>query len=98
MIADQHPLIDRPESANKLSAKERQSVLDVCNSERFDSVPPSQIVPILADEGYYLDSESTMYRVLIAAGPVQHCGRAAKAVHMAKPTSFTATGPNQVWM
>jgi putative transposase len=98
VIADQRPLIDRPEPANKLNEEERQSVLAVCNSPRFDSVPPSQIVPILADEGRYLASESTMYRVLRAAGQAQHRGRAAKAERVAKPTSFTATGPNQVWM
>jgi putative transposase len=85
VIADQRPLIDRPEPANKLNEEERQSVLAVCNSPRFDSVPPSQIVPILADEGRYLVSESTMYRVLRAAGQAQHRGRAAN-------------GPNQVWM
>ena len=60
-------------------------------------MPPSQIVPILADEGRDLASESTMYRILREAGQVQHRGRAAKAVRMAKPTSFTATAPNQVW-
>jgi putative transposase len=95
---DQRPLVDRPEPANKLCVAERQAVLALCNSPRFDSVPPSQIVPILADEGRYLASESTMYRVLRAAGLVQHRGRAAKAVRKAKPTSFTATAPNQVWM
>ncbi|WP_028535932.1 helix-turn-helix domain-containing protein [Paludibacterium yongneupense] len=64
---DQRPLVDRPEPANKLCAAERQAVLALCNSPRFDSVPPSQIVPILADEGRYVASESTMYRVLRAA-------------------------------
>ncbi|STQ90173.1 hypothetical protein EV682_12625 [Iodobacter fluviatilis] len=73
-------------------------ILSVCNSPRFSSVPPSQIVPILSDEGCYLASESTMYRVLRQAHQLQHRGRAAKAVRKAKPTSFTATAPNQVWV
>ena len=98
MGQDQRAQAPRPEPANKLSPEERQAVLALCNSPRFDSVPPSQIVPILADEGRYLPSESTMYRVLRAAGQVQHRGRAAKAERKARPTSFTATEPNQVWM
>lgn len=97
VIADRRPLAERPEPVNKLGIEERQAVLALCNSTRFASVPPSQIVPILADEGRYLASESTMYRILREAGQVQHRGRAAKAVRVAKPTSFTATAPNQVW-
>jgi len=96
--ADQRPLVERPEPANKLPVEERQAVLALCNSPRFGSVPPSQIVPILADEGCFMASESTMYRILREAGLVQHRGRAAKAVRRAKPTSFTATAPNQIWM
>ncbi len=98
VIADQRPLARRNDPANKLSDTERQAILSVCNNPRFNSVPPSQIVPILSDEGCYLASESTMYRVLRQANQLQHRGRAAKAVRKAKPTSFTATGPNQVWM
>ena len=51
VTADRRPLAERPEPANKLSAQERQAVLALCNSQRFGSMPPSQIVPILADEG-----------------------------------------------
>lgn len=97
VCADLRPLVERPAPANKLSVEERQAVLALCNSPRFDSVPPSQIVPILADEGRYVASESTLYRVLRAAGQVRHRGRAAKAVRVAKPTSYTARAPNQVW-
>lgn len=49
---------------NKLSAEERTQVLDVANSAEFGHLPPSQIVPILADRGEYVASESTFYRVL----------------------------------
>jgi hypothetical protein len=52
--SDQRPLVPRPEPANKLSAVERTAVLAVCNSEEFASLPPSQIVPKLADQGRYL--------------------------------------------
>ena len=66
--ADQRPLVPRPEPANALSAAERAVVLDVCNSEEFASLPPSQIVPKLADQGRYLASESSFYRILRADG------------------------------
>lgn len=96
MQLDNRKNADRPEPANKLSEAERQAIVDVCNSTRFKSLPPSQIVPILADEGRYLGSERTFYRVLNEEGQQHHRGRAAKPVRR-KPTSYCATGPNQVW-
>lgn len=56
---DQRPLVPRPEPANKLSPAERAAVLEVCNSEAFASLQPSQIVPKLADQGRYLASEAS---------------------------------------
>ena len=47
-----------------LTANEKQDILAVCNSSEYQSLPPSQIVPRLADKGVYLGSESTFYRVL----------------------------------
>jgi hypothetical protein len=61
--ADQRPLTPRPEPANKLSAAECAAVLSLCNSKEFSSLPPSQIVPQLADQGLYLASESSFYRM-----------------------------------
>lgn len=63
---------------------------------RFASLPPAQIVPRLADEGVYLASESTFYRVLHEADQQHHRGRAA-APNRKGPSSHEATGPNQVW-
>ena len=60
---------------NKLSDAERKRILAVANSAEFASLPPSQIVPTLADRGEYLASESTFYRVLRQAGQQQHRGR-----------------------
>jgi putative transposase len=54
----------RAAPANKLSEEERAQILTVANGPEFASLPPSQIVPTLADEGEYLASESTFYRVL----------------------------------
>jgi len=94
---DQRPLADRSEPRNKLTQKERQAVLDICNREEFASLPPSQIVPRLADQGEYMASESSFYRILRAAGQQHHRGRAKASTHRKPPTSYQATGPCQVW-
>ena len=52
------------ESANKLSHDERRQILAIANEPEFARMPPSQIVPILADRGCYVASESSFYRVL----------------------------------
>ena len=95
-MPDNRKNADRPEPVNKLSEAERQAIVDVCNSDRFKSLPPSQIVPTLVDEGEYMGSERTFYRILHETGQQHHRGRAAKAKKH-KPTSYRATGPNQVW-
>jgi putative transposase len=94
--ADQRPLIERPEPRNKLSDEERAAVLSVCNSEEFSSLPPSQIVPILADRGQYLASESSFYRILREHGQQHHRGRAKPQVRRKPPTSFKTSAPRQV--
>jgi putative transposase len=96
-VPDRRPDCARAEPANKLSAEECAAILNVCNSERFGSLPPSQIVPTLTDEGRYLASESSFYRVLRQAGQAYRRGRVATPRTMNKPTSHTATAPNQVW-
>jgi hypothetical protein len=85
--ADQRPLMPRPEPANKLSAAERAAVLSLCNSTEFSSLPPSQIVPKLADQGQYLASESSFYRILRAHGQQHHRGRAKPPVRRKPPAS-----------
>ena len=49
---------------NRLSEEERKVILETCNAPEHADLPPSQIVPRLADEGIYLASESSFYRVL----------------------------------
>jgi putative transposase len=87
---------ERPEPKNKLTIAERQLIISVCNEPRFRSLPPSQIVPTLLDEGQYIASESSFYRTLRAEGQQHHRGKAA-ASSRRKPTTYAATGPNQVW-
>lgn len=54
------------EPHNKLSETERQQILDTCNTPKYADLAPNIIVPMLADEGIYIASESTFYRVLKA--------------------------------
>ena len=94
---DLRPLVPRPDPANKLSAAERAGVLEACNSLEFSSLPPCQIVPKLADQGRYLASESSFYRILRADGQQQHRGRAKPPVRRKPPTSYRASAPCEVW-
>lgn len=72
-------------------------IVDVCNQPEFRSLPPTQIVPILADRGIYLGSESTFYRVLRQRRQVQHRGRVRAARKVTRPRGYQATAPRQVW-
>jgi len=58
---------------------------------------PTQIVPKLADEGIYLASESSFYRVLKEAKQLTHRGK-ARAPKKKEKSTHIATGPNQVWV
>lgn len=69
--ADGRTTAKRKAPANKLSRKERASIVATCNSAEYASLPPSQIVPALADKGMYIGSESSFYRVLREVGQVE---------------------------
>lgn len=94
-LEDKRPNVVRQPS-NKLTEEERQAVIDTCNQEPYQSLTPKQIVPKLADQGIYLASESTFYRVLREEGMITHRGRTNAPSH-SKPDSHTAEGPNEVW-
>ena len=95
--ADGRPQAQRPQPANKLSDEEREEILTTCNAPAYQSLPPSQIVPALADEGLYLASEASFYRVLREADQLQERGKAQAPRTLSKPKGYKATGPNQVW-
>jgi len=95
--ADQRPEATRPEPKNKLSIEEIEAILVVCNQPEYASLPPSQIVPKLADKGIFLASESSFYRTLHAHSQVHHRGRSRAVEKRSAPTSYTATAANQVW-
>ncbi|WP_456294472.1 IS3 family transposase [Vibrio renipiscarius] len=94
---DERPTLLRPEPVNKLSEQERQDIIDISNAPEYASLPPSQIVPTLLDKGQYIASEASFYRVLKSAGQLNRRGRQRSRKKSSKPTSYTATGPNQVF-
>jgi putative transposase len=92
------PLPSRPRrtAANALSGPETVELLAMLRSARFCDLAPAQIWAILIDDGVYLGSISTMYRVLRAAGEVRE--RRSQATHptRARP-ELMADRPNMCW-
>ena len=82
--------------ARALDNTERERVLDVLASPRFLDRSPGEVVATLLDEGRYLCSERTMYRLLAAEQPVRERRNQLRHPHYAKP-ELLATAPNQVW-
>ena len=95
--SDGRPEAVRPLPSHALTPEERAAVLAVCNTPENASRPPGQIVPALADEGQYLASESTFYRILRDEGQQHHRGRARKPSAGKAPVTHCATAPNAVW-
>ena len=82
---------------NKLSALERQRLLAIANSSELGHLPPSQIVPRLADNGQYIASESTFYRVLKAENQLKHRGADRPSKPRCKPRALSATAPAELF-
>lgn len=82
---------------NALTAAEEAQVVTVLTSARYGGVSPKQLVPQLADDGLYLASESTMYRLQRRLG-LRASSRPAIRSHVPRArVVHTATGPTQVW-
>jgi putative transposase len=84
------------EPSNKLSEQERRQILDTANEPEFAHMPPSQIVPTLADRSLYIASESSFYRVLREANQLAHRGK-AKPPTRRRPQPLQASAANQLW-
>jgi putative transposase len=83
-------------SPRALPVQERESVREILNSERFVDSSPRQVYGTLLDEGRYLCSVSTMYRILRVYAEV--CERRNQKRHPAyKKPELLAAAPNQVW-
>jgi transposase InsO family protein len=80
---------------NKLSEAERRRVLKVVNSAPYRDLSVKQIVPRLCDQGVYLASESTMYRILKEVGQNAHRQPSKPRTHT-RPKQHIATGPSQL--
>ena len=93
---DQRPLRDF-QPPHKLTTIERAEVLAAANSDEFGHLPPSQIVPRLADLGIYLASESTFYRILREENQLAHRRSERPAQTRTKPRAICATAPNQLY-
>jgi putative transposase len=79
-----------------LTSQERAAILDVLHSQRFVDAAPAQVWATLLDEGVYLGSISTFYRLLRQAGETRERRRQASHPARIKP-ELAATAPNQVW-
>lgn len=94
-VVDQRKGADK-EVGNKLSEEERKLILKTINSSDYCDLPPCKIVPLLADTGVYIASESTIYRILRKERQLSHRGLSQPRKHN-KPEAHEATGPNQLW-
>ena len=90
------PRTGRPAPANKLTGAEASQVLAVLRSPRFADSSPAQVYFTLLDEGIYLASESSFYRILRAAGEVRERRRQASHPAKKKP-ELMAAKPLVVW-
>lgn len=86
----------RARPSNRLSEAERTVVLALLNTPAYRDKSPHQVVALLADEGRYIASESTMYRLLRAERLLAHRQPSAPARRY-EPVARVADGPNQVW-
>ena len=87
----------RPAPSHALTEEERARIVEVANEPRFAETPPARVVPVLADEGIYIASESSFHRVLRAHGQMNRRGRARPPRPSRPPTTHIATQPGAVW-
>ncbi len=90
------PPMPPPAPANKLTEAERQRILNLLRSEEYCDLAPAQVWARLLDDGVYLCSISTMYRLLAVAG--ENRERRRQRTHPTrKRPELVARHPNQVW-
>ncbi|OTP76224.1 Mobile element protein [Caballeronia sordidicola] len=96
LVAQPAPPIARPRPPLALSELERWCVLDALNSERFANCSARQTYATLLDEGVYLGSVRTMYRLLAGADQVRERRRQLTHPCYTRP-ELLAVQPNEVW-
>ena len=90
------PVLDTPGSRRALSADEKAVVRATLNSTRFQDDAPREVYATLLDEGTYLCSVPTMYRILQENQEIRERRDQLRHPTYAKP-ELLATAPNQVW-
>lgn len=86
----------RPSPPRTLPAAERRAVLDILHEPRFVDLAPAQVYAGLLDEGRYVCSQRTMYRILEANQEVRERRDQLRQPRYAAP-QLLATAPNQLW-
>jgi len=92
----ERPKYERPSPPRALAGDEQAEVLNVLDSPRFSDQAPRQVFATLLDEGVYLCSVRSMYRILEANNQVRERRDQARHPAYAAP-ELLATSPNQVW-
>ena len=82
---------------NQLTPRENAMLLALVNTPVYRNLTPNEIVPLLANQGRYLASESTIYRLLRRSDQLAHRTKAKPRKARHRPRELVATGPNQVW-
>lgn len=82
--------------ANKLSGEDHRQIITILESPEFADLNPNQIVPRLADQGIYVGSEATMYRILRQQSMNTH-RQGSQPARKNSPEPLSAIGPNQLW-
>jgi putative transposase len=85
------------ETSNKLSHEEEEKIIKTVCNNRFKDLTPYEIVPILAEEGIYLGSESTIYRILRKKGLLRHRNNQRRRRKGNNNIELKATRANQIW-
>jgi len=86
----------RIKSPRSLSSEEEARVMELCHSSRFMDKAPPEIYATMLDEGVYVCSVRTIYRILEKHQEVRERRAIVRHSHYAKP-ELLATAPNQVW-
>ena len=84
------------EPTNKLTPSQRKQILKIVNNAEHKELSPKQIVPRLADQGRFIASESSVYRILREEGQLKH-REPSRPAQRHKPQPYVARGPAEVW-
>ncbi|HKL59076.1 MAG TPA: DDE-type integrase/transposase/recombinase, partial [Sphaerochaeta sp.] len=96
-LRDKRKGCSRPSSKRALSPEEWDTLYAVVTSKRFADFTPEQIVATLAQEGTYIASASSMYRLLRRRDSLAHRSESRKPQAVRESTELEVTGPNQCW-